>query len=73
MFYIIVSIIVNKHNNVFYYHTGAQLSLCDIIGKNQSHVAKHETAQICILSKNVKMCPFFVFIKKEIFVHVCVN
>ena len=42
--------------------------ICDIKGQNQSHVAKHETAQICILSENVKICPFFVFNKNEIFV-----
>ena len=41
---------------------------CDVMGQNQSHVAKHETAQICILSENIKICPFFVFIKNEIFV-----
>ena len=38
------------------------------MGHNQSHVAKYETAQICILSENVKIYPFFVSIKKEIFV-----
>ena len=43
------------------------------MGQNQSHVAKHETVQLCILSENVKICPFFVFNKKEIFVQVCVN
>ena len=42
--------------------------ICDVMGQNQSHVAKHETAQFCILSENVKICPFFVLIKKEIFV-----
>ena len=42
--------------------------ICDIIGQNQSHVAKHEAAQICILSEDVKICQFFVFNKKEIFV-----
>ena len=29
--------------------------ICGIMGQNQSHVAKHETAQICILSENVKI------------------
>ena len=43
------------------------------MGQNQSPVAKKETAQICILSENVKVCPFFVFIKNEIFVQVYVN
>ena len=43
------------------------------MGQNQSHFAKHETAQTCILSENVKICPFFVFIINEIFVQVCVN
>ena len=38
------------------------------MGQNQSNVAKHETAQLCILYENVKICPFFVFNKKEIFV-----
>ena len=38
------------------------------MGQNQSHVAKYETAQICILSEHVKICPFFVSIKNEIFV-----
>ena len=41
--------------------------ICDVMGQNQSHVAKHETAQICILSENVKICPFSVFNKNEIF------
>ena len=41
--------------------------ICDVMGQNQSHVAKHETAQICILSENVKICPFLVSIKNEIF------
>ena len=38
------------------------------MGQNQSHVAKHEIAQICILSEDVKICPLFVFNKKEILV-----
>ena len=42
--------------------------ICDVMGQNQSHVAKHETSKICILSENVKICPIFVFIKNEIFV-----
>ena len=51
------------------------------MGQNQSHVAEHETAVICILTENVKICPFFVFIKmnylckfvsnKLIFSHFC--
>ena len=40
---------------------------CDVMGQNQSHVVKNETAQTCILSENVKICPFFS-IKNEIFV-----
>ena len=40
---------------------------CDIMGQNQSHVAKHKRAEICI-SENVKLCSFFVFIKNKIFV-----
>ena len=42
--------------------------ICDVMGQNQSHVAKHKMAEICILSENVKICPFFVFIKNKIFV-----
>ena len=42
--------------------------ICDVMEQNQSHVAKHETAQNCILSENVKIYPFFIFIKNEIFV-----
>ena len=42
--------------------------ICDVMGQNQSHVAKYETVQICILSENVKICPFFVFNKNKIFV-----
>ena len=42
--------------------------ICDVMGQNQSHVAKHKMAAICIFSKNVKICPFFVFIKNKIFV-----
>ena len=41
---------------------------CDVMGQNQSHVAKHKMAEICIFSENVKICPFFVFIKNKIFV-----
>ena len=43
-------------------------ALCDVMGQNQSHVAKHKMAEICIFSENVKICPFFVFIKNKIFV-----
>ena len=32
------------------------------MGQNQSYVRKHESAEICILSANVKICLFFVFI-----------
>ena len=32
-------------------------------GQNQSRVAKHERAGICISSENVKICPFSVCIK----------
>ena len=42
--------------------------ICDVMGQNQSHVAKHEMAEICILFENVKICPFCVFIKNKIFV-----
>ena len=28
------------------------------MGQNQSHVAKCKRAEICILSENVKICPF---------------
>ena len=41
---------------------------CDVMGQNQSHVAKHKMAEICIFPENVKICPFFVFIKNKIFV-----
>ena len=43
---------------------------CDVMGQNQSHVAKHETAQICILSENVKICQFFCFHQKR---NICVT
>ena len=46
---------------------------CDVLGQNQSHVAKHKIAEICIFSENVKICPFFVFIKNKIFVQVSVT
>ena len=29
---------------------------CDVMGQNQSHVAKRKRAEICILSENVKLC-----------------
>ena len=32
--------------------------ICDVILQNQSQVAKHKRAEICILSENVKLCPF---------------
>ena len=35
------------------------------MGQNQTLVAKHETAQIGIVSENVKIGPFFVFIKTK--------
>ena len=28
------------------------------MGQNKSHAAKHERAEICILSENVKICHF---------------
>ena len=43
-------------------------SICDVMGQNQSHVTKHEMAEICIFSENVKIYPFFVFTKNKIFV-----
>ena len=46
---------------------------CDVMGQNQSHVTKHKIAEIYILSENVKICQFFVFIKNNIFVQVSVN
>ena len=35
------------------------------MGHNQSHVAKHKMAEICIFSENVKIYQFFVFIEKQ--------
>ena len=35
------------------------------MGQNQSHVAKYETAQICILSENVKYVHFLFPSKKK--------
>ena len=32
--------------------------ICDVMGRNQSHVVKHKMAEICIFSENVKICPF---------------
>ena len=46
--------------------------ICDVMGQNQSHVAKHKMAEICIFCENVKICPFFVFINNKIFVQVSV-
>ena len=43
------------------------ITICDVMAQNQSHVAKHKRAEICILSENVKLYPFFVFIKNKIF------
>ena len=40
------------------------------MGQNQSHVTKHKSAEICILSENVKLCPFFLFIKNK---NICVK
>ena len=42
------------------------------MGQNQSHVAKHIMAEIYIFSENIKICPFFVFIKNKIFVQVLI-
>ena len=44
----------------------------DVMGQNQSQIAQYKIAEICILSENVKICPFFVFIKNKI-VHVSVT
>ena len=41
------------------------ITICDVMARNQSHVAKHKRAEICILSENVKLYPFFVFIKTK--------
>ena len=46
----------------------SSIYICDVMGQNQSHVAKHKMAEISIFSENVKICPFFVFIKNKIFV-----
>ena len=42
------------------------------MGQNQSHVAKHKMAEICIFSKNVKIpvCPIFCFHQKQ---NICVS
>ena len=39
------------------------LYIWDILGQNQSHVAKYKMAEIYILTENVKICPFFVLSK----------
>ena len=59
------------HYLSFKHAVASMLDKCDVMGQNQSHVGKHETAQICILSENVKICPFFVFNKNETFVSLC--
>ena len=41
------------------------------MGQNQSHVAKHETAQICILSKNQNMSIFCFHQKRNICASLC--
>ena len=43
---------------------------CDLMGQNQSHVTNHKRAEICILSENVKLCKFFVFIENK---NTCVS
>ena len=43
------------------------------MGQNQSHAAKDKTAEIYILSENVKICPFLVLIKNKIHVYVSVT
>ena len=40
------------------------------MGQNQSHVAKHKMAEICIFSENVKICPFSCFHQKQ---NICVS
>ena len=42
-----------------------RLPKCDVMGQNQSHVAKHKMAEFCFFSENVKVCPSFVFIKTK--------
>ena len=42
------------------------LCKCDVMGQNQSHVAKHKMAEICIFSENVKKCPFLFSSKKKL-------
>ena len=51
----------------YYYNHLILIHICDVMGQNQSHVAKHQTELISILSEDVKICSF-VFIKNEIFV-----
>ena len=67
MFIYIIYMFIQSHG-VKCYQGQVFSDICDVMGQNQSHVAKHETAQLCILYENVKICPFFVFNKKEIFV-----
>ena len=64
--------IVGKYLHCFFHEENNRI-ICDVMRQNQSHVAKHETVLICILSENVKICSFFVFIKNKIFVKVCVS
>ena len=35
------------------------------MGQNQSHVAKHKMAEICIFSENVNICPFLLSSKTK--------
>ena len=46
------------------------LMICDVMGQNQSHVAKHKMAEICIFSENVKNMSIFCFHQKQ---HICVS
>ena len=42
-------------NRAYVRFNSFKIMICDVIGRNQSQGAKHERAEICILSKKVKI------------------
>ena len=67
-YYITLMVILGLDSNSLNQHAVLySIYICDVMGQNQSHVAKHKMAEICIFPENVKICLFFVFIKNKIF------
>ena len=65
--YIVMDLVRNRLCNLCNLKT-----ICDTMGRNQSHDVSNKRIEICILSKNVKINLFLLFLKNKLFLQVSV-